>query len=100
MLMNMIDFGMNVQEAGDAPRISHDGSSSPSGFPREGVGTIGLESGFSFESIRMLLQMGHKVAYSPPGPFFGGYQAIQYDPVHKIYSGASDPRKDGMAAGY
>jgi len=99
VLMNMIDFGMNVQEAGDAPRIDHEGSSSPIGFPKKGVGTIYLESGFPFESIRTLLRMGHKVEYGTPG-YFGGYQAIQYDPVHKIYFGASDPRKDGMAAGY
>jgi gamma-glutamyltranspeptidase/glutathione hydrolase len=99
ILMNMIDFGMNVQEAGDAPRIDHEGSSTPWGVAKKGVGTIELESGFPFESIRTLLQMGHKVMYGTPG-FFGGYQAIRYDAVNKIYFGASDPRKDGMAAGY
>jgi gamma-glutamyltranspeptidase/glutathione hydrolase len=99
ILMNMIDFGMNVQEAGDAPRIDHEGSSTPWGVAKKGVGMIELESGFPFESIRTLLQMGHKVMYGTPG-FFGGYQAIRYDAVNKIYFGASDPRKDGMAAGY
>lgn len=99
ILMNMIDFGMNLQEAGDAPRIDHEGSSSPWGFPKKSVGTIELESGFPFESIRTLLQMGHQVVHGTPG-YYGGYQAIRYDAVNKIYFGASDPRKDGMAAGY
>ena len=99
VLMNMIDFGMNEQEAGDAPRIDHQGSSSPTGVASNGVGTILLESGFSFETIRALMQMGHVVGYQLPGSY-GGYQCIRYDAEHKIYFGASDPRKDGMAAGY
>lgn len=99
VLMNMIDFGMNNQEAGDAPRIDHQGSSEPTGKASEGVGTIYLESGFSFETIRALLDMGYKVAAGTPGNF-GGYQCIQFDAKHHVYFGASDPRKDGMAAGY
>ncbi len=99
VLMNMIDFGMNNQEAGDAPRIDHQGSSEPTGKTSEGVGTIYLESGFSFETIRALLDMGYKVAAGTPGNF-GGYQCIQFDAKHHVYFGASDPRKDGMAAGY
>jgi gamma-glutamyltranspeptidase / glutathione hydrolase len=97
--MNMIDFGMNVQEAGDAPRMEHEGSSEPTGTASEGVGTIYLESGFSPETIRSLLQMGHKVAAGTPGNF-GGYQCIKLDTKQHVYHGASDPRKDGMAAGY
>jgi gamma-glutamyltranspeptidase / glutathione hydrolase len=99
VLMNMIDFGMNVQEAGDAPRMEHEGSSEPTGTASEGVGTIYLESGFSPETIRSLLQMGHKVAAGTPGNF-GGYQCIKLDTKQHVYHGASDPRKDGMAAGY
>ena len=99
ILMNMIDFGMNEQEAGDAPRIDHQGSSSPTGVNKNGVGTILLESGFSFETIRALMQMGHIVGYQAPGSY-GGYQCIHYDAASKVYFGASDPRKDGMAAGY
>jgi gamma-glutamyltranspeptidase/glutathione hydrolase len=99
VLMNMIDFGMNPQEAGDAPRIDHQGSSGPTGVKSEGVGTIYLESGFSFETIRTLMQWGHNVSYQVPGSY-GGYQCIQYDSKNKVYHGASDPRKDGMAAGY
>jgi gamma-glutamyltranspeptidase / glutathione hydrolase len=99
VLMNMIDFGMNIQEAGDAPRIAHEGSSEPTGQVAKGTGTIYLESGFSEQTIRALLQMGYKVAAGTPGDF-GGYQAIKYDSKEQVYHGASDPRKDGMAAGY
>jgi gamma-glutamyltranspeptidase / glutathione hydrolase len=99
VLMDIIDFGMNEQEAGDAPRIDHQGSSEPTGTKSSGVGTIYLESGFPFESIRTLMQWGHKVGFQEPGSY-GGYQCIRYDPVNKVYYGASDPRKDGMAAGY
>ena len=99
VLMNIIDFGMNIQEAGDAPRIDHQGSSDPRGNKSEGVGQVYLESGFSFETIRKLMEMGHKIGYQLPGSY-GGYQCIRYDPLTKVYFGASDPRKDGMAAGY
>ncbi|MEO8710771.1 MAG: gamma-glutamyltransferase [Parafilimonas sp.] len=99
ILMNMIDFGMNIQEAGDAPRIDHQGSSEPDGKASNGTGTIYLESGFSFETIRSLLSMGYKVAAGTPGNF-GGYQCIKFDAKQHVYHGASDPRKDGMAAGY
>ena len=99
ILMNMIDFGMNEQEAGDAPRIDHSGSSQPTGVPKEGSGTILLETGFSNETILKLRAMGHKVGIGTPGDY-GGYQCILLDGAHKVYFGASDPRKDGMAAGY
>jgi gamma-glutamyltranspeptidase/glutathione hydrolase len=99
ILMNMIDFGMNGQEAGDAPRIDHQGSSEPTGVKSNGVGLILLESGYPFETIRTLMEWGHKVGYQLPGNY-GGYQSIRYDAVNKVYYGASDARKDGMAAGY
>ncbi len=100
MVMNIIDFGMNVQEAGDAPRIDHIGSSSPTGEQQdEGGGSVVLENGFSPETVRRLLSMGHKVSYGF-GSAYGGYQAIMYDAVRKIYLGASESRKDGCAMGY
>lgn len=98
IVMDVIDFGMNIQEAGDAPRIDHDGSSEPTGEKMEGVGTITLESGFPYETIRELMRKGHKVGYGLGG--YGGYQCIRYDADRKIYFGASESRKDGMAAGY
>ncbi len=99
ILMNVIDFGMSIQEAGDAPRIDVAGLSSPSGEPKEKE-MILLESGFSQETIVGLIKLRHfDIAHGLPG-MFGGYQCIKYDPVNKVYYGASDPRKDGMAAGY
>ena len=99
ILMNVIDFGMNIQEAGDAPRIDVSGMSSPSGEPKEKE-MISLESGFAQETIIGLLKLRHlNIVHGLPGNF-GGYQCIKFDPVQKVYYGASDPRKDGMAAGY
>ncbi len=99
ILMNMIDFGMNIQEAGDAPRIFPLGTPEPTGG-KKGIEMISLESGFSFETIRALENMGHSlIVHGVPGSF-GGYQCIKYDARRKLYYGASDPRKDGMAAGY
>ncbi|MEO8764223.1 MAG: gamma-glutamyltransferase [Ginsengibacter sp.] len=99
VLMNIIDFGMNGQEAADAPRIDHQGSSDPRGIKSTGVGIISLESGFPFESIRTLMQWGHKIGWQEPGSY-GGYQGIRYDAINNVFFGSSDPRKDGMAAGY
>lgn len=98
IVMDVVDFGMNLQEAGDAPRINHEGSSEPTGEKMEGVGEITLESGFSYETIRDLLRKGHKVGYMLG--IYGGYQAIRYDAERKVYFGATESRKDGMAAGY
>jgi gamma-glutamyltranspeptidase/glutathione hydrolase len=98
VVMNIIDFGMNLQEAGDAPRIDHSGTSSPTGEKAEDTGEIHLESGFEYETIRKLMEKGHKVAYIHGA--FGGYQAIMFDKQTGIYYGASESRKDGMAAGF
>jgi gamma-glutamyltranspeptidase / glutathione hydrolase len=98
ILMNIIDFGMTLQEAGDAPRIAHSGSSDPVGLPAKERGEIQLESGFDYTTIRQLMQMGHKVSFLNGG--FGGYQAIMHDSRRNIYFGASESRKDGQAAGY
>ncbi|MFP4468432.1 MAG: gamma-glutamyltransferase [Bacteroidales bacterium] len=98
IVINMIDFGMNLQEAGDAPRIRHLGSSQPTGQEMRNGGTINLESGFPYETIRALMEKGHRIQWSI-GPF-GGYQAIKWDPENGVYYGASESRKDGQAAGY
>jgi gamma-glutamyltranspeptidase/glutathione hydrolase len=98
ILINMIDFGMNLQEAGDAPRILHQGSSQPTGERMIDGGQVLLESEFPYESVRKLSTMGHRVGYSV-GPF-GGYQAILWDKANGVYYGASESRKDGQAAGY
>lgn len=100
IVMNLIDFGMNLQEAGDAPRIHHDGSTEPEAdaAPMTDGGEVQLESGFPQPTIRALLRKGHRVTWAD-GPF-GGYQAILRDPETGVYYGASESRKDGQAAGY
>lgn len=98
IVVNLIDFGMNLQEAGDAPRIQHFGSSEPTGYQMTDGGNITLESGFSYAIIRELMSRGHKVGYSKGS--YGGYQAIMWDAQNKVYYGASESRKDGHAAGY
>ncbi len=98
VLVNIIDFGMNLQEAGDTPRIHHIGSSETTGEQMQDGGIVLLESGFDYEVIRELVKMGHTIQYDVGG--YGGYQAILYDAVNKVYYGASESRKDGMAAGY
>ncbi len=98
ILVNMIDFGMNLQEAGDAPRMRHGGSSQPTGSKMTNGGTLYLESGFDYKTIRDLMRKGHKVSFSNGG--YGGYQAIKYDGKSGVYYGASESRKDGQAAGF
>lgn len=99
IVMNVVDFGMNVQEAGDFPRINHEGSSEPTGEIMEPTGgTITLESGYPYEIIRELLQKGHQVGFM--NGIYGGYQCIRYDPIRKVYFGGTESRKDGQAAGY
>ena len=98
IVCNIIDFGMNLQEAGDAPRISHEGSSEPTGEKMTDGGVVSLESGFSYDTIRELMSKGHKISFEK-GPY-GGYQAIMFDSKNKVYYGASESRKDGQAAGY
>ncbi len=99
ILLNMIDFGMNLQEAGDAPRIQHDGSTEPTGQNTGMIdgGEVDLETGFPIETIRALMRKGHSVRFAD-GPY-GGYQAIMVNP-NGGYVGASESRKDGQAAGY
>ena len=98
VLVNLIDFGMNLQEAGDAPRIRHYGSSQPTGERMADGGIVALESGFAPEVIRELIRRGHNLSHDIGG--YGGYQAIKRDAVLGVYLGASESRKDGNAAGY
>jgi gamma-glutamyltranspeptidase/glutathione hydrolase len=98
ILVNLIDFGMNLQQAGDAPRMRHDGSSEPTGGSLQGGGLVMLESGFSPATWKELERRGHTLAKAEGG--YGGYQAIAVDPATGVYTGASESRKDGQAAGY
>ena len=96
IIINMIDFGLNLQEAGDAPRIVHSGSSQPTDEIMQDGGTLSLESGFGKMIENELTSKGHKLKYEPG--IFGGYQAIMLK--NGVYFGASETRKDGQAAGY
>ena len=97
VLVNILDFGMNLQEAGDAPRMLHTGSSQPTGEVMDDGGTVWLESGFSPRTVRRLRRRGHTVDARNGG--YGGYQAVGRT-AEGVYVGASESRKDGMAAGY
>ena len=98
VLVNMIDFGMDVQAAGDAPRFYHAGSSKPTGALAKDGGTVALESGIGPEVRRALEAMGHRIVDAPGS--FGGYQAIRIDGERGVLIGGSDARKDGCAMGY
>ncbi|GHD39146.1 gamma-glutamyltransferase [Parahalioglobus pacificus] len=99
ILVNIIDYGMNVQEAGDAARFNHDGGSQPTGIHRDPLGTIYVEAGVSTETIQALEAMGHKVEVDTSGVRFGGYQAIMRSP-DGVYAGATEMRKDGTVTAW
>jgi len=98
VLTDIIDFGMNVQEAGDAARWRHFGGSEPTGEPPMGVGTVEMETGIDPAVKAELRHRGYKIVPGTGG--FGGYQAIMWDAKNRTYWGASEMRKDGEAIGY
>src|SRR5690606_1517981 len=99
VLVNLIDFGMNVQEAGDAGRVNHTGSQTPTGVPMDAKGgVVAVESGIPEETVQALQARGHQVVRRVGS--FGGYQGILIDPVQGTLHGGTDPRKDGAALGY
>lgn len=98
VLVNLIDFGMNVQAAGDAARVRHLGSAQPTGTPATGVGTVQVESGISPETVSELRARGHQVVRAKGA--FGGYQGIMIDWEHGVLHAATEARKDGEAVGY
>jgi len=100
VLTNQIDFGLNVQEAGDASRWQHEGDNEPTGEKMENGGYVEVESGIPYETVRELKKRGHDVRFDVGG--YGGYQAVKVE-MHdgqRVYVGASESRKDGQAAGY
>ncbi len=98
IIVNMVDFGMNLQEAGDAARVNHRGSSQPTGTTMTDGGVVHLEDGFTAATREKLEALGHRLG--PSDGSFGGYQAILWDREQGVYYGASEVRKDGQAAGY
>lgn len=100
ILVNWIDFEMNIQMAGDAARMNHEGSATPTGIPGDKHGgEVQLEPTFPPATLDALRQRGH-VVRSVRGSGYGGYQAIHIDWDRGILSGATESRKDGMAIGY
>jgi gamma-glutamyltranspeptidase / glutathione hydrolase len=100
-VVNMIDYGMNLQEAGDAARWQHLGNTEPTDGAQmylENGGYTEVERGVPYQSIQQLQQKGHDIRYGFGG--YGGYQAIMKDAKTGVYYGASESRKDGQAAGY
>src|SRR5438034_2147661 len=101
VLTNQIDFGLNVQEAGDASRWQHEGDDEPTGEKMTASGGyVEVESWVPYETVRALKMKGHDVRYDVGG--YGGYQAIKVEEHdgQRVYVGASESRKDGQAAGY
>lgn len=98
VLCDIIDFGMNIQEAGDAPRFNHMGSSEPTGEIMKDGGEVALEEGFAPDAIRALMEKGHRIVKDAGG--FGGYQGIWWDWKSDVLVGGSESRKDGCASGY
>ena len=96
IIINLIDFGYNLQEAGDAPRLVHTGSSQPTDEIMLDGGSLSLETGFGIAIEEALKKKGHKLQYQKG--IFGGYQAIMIK--DGVYFGASESRKDGQASGY
>jgi gamma-glutamyltranspeptidase/glutathione hydrolase len=100
VLSNMLDFGLGLQGAGDAPRVRHEGSTEPTGAPPLAHGgSVHLEPGFAAEAIEGLRARGHRIGPMQERAAFGGYQAIRRDLRSGVYFGASESRKDGHAAG-
>ncbi|WOE75484.1 gamma-glutamyltransferase family protein [Alterisphingorhabdus coralli] len=104
VMVNIVDYGMNLQEAGDAARLNHEGGRAPTDplniQDADLLGVLHVEPGISPETIERLQAMGHKVEVVDNGVMFGGYQAIVRDPETGVYHGATEMRKDGQALGY
>jgi gamma-glutamyltranspeptidase/glutathione hydrolase len=99
VVVNLVDFGMNLQEAGDAIRFHHSGSSEPTGTVMADGGVLHIEDGLPESVLAELRARGHRIEPEPVGAY-GGYQAIWRDPKTGVYSGATERRKDGCAIGY
>ncbi|HAB17174.1 MAG TPA: gamma-glutamyltransferase [Verrucomicrobiales bacterium] len=99
ILLNLFDFGMGLQEAGDAPRVYHTGSVDPDGSELTPAGTVNLEATFAPEVRAELERRGHRLGFAGT-PSYGGYQAVMWDRTNRVWVGASESRKDGQASGY
>jgi len=98
VVMNLLDFGLSVQQVGEQPRAAHFESSTPTGGKMQGAGSVGLERGIPDSVRQQLAEMGHRIR--PGVGAWGGYQGIWREDHPLRYFGGSDPRKDGCAMGY
>lgn len=98
IVVNLIDFGLNLQEAGDAARWQHEGSTDYNVPKMATGGHVNLESGVPWSTQAELRRRGHDLRIDLGG--YGGYQAIRWDAQNRVYYGASESRKDGQAAGW
>ncbi len=99
VIVDLVDLGMNLQEAGDAARFHHAGSSEPTGTVMKDGGVLHLEDAVPAAVVEELRRRGHRIEKASVGTY-GGYQAIYRDPATGTYAGATEPRKDGAALGY
>lgn len=97
IIVNLIDYDMDLQAAGDAARYRFYGGAEPTGDQPDGVGFVAMENGVPPEVRAELERRGHRIR--PADGSFGGYQAIMRHP-NGVYEAATEMRKDGSAAGY
>jgi gamma-glutamyltranspeptidase/glutathione hydrolase len=100
IVVNIVDYGMDIQQAGDAARFLHEGGRQPTGVHKDSLGTLYLEPGVSEQTAEQLRAMGHRVQIDATGVRFGGYQAIAVDPESGVYAGATEMRKDGTVTAW
>jgi gamma-glutamyltranspeptidase / glutathione hydrolase len=98
IVVNLVDFGLGLQEAGDAARWQHEGSTDYQTPKMRTGGWVNLENGIPWSVVSDLKRRGHDIRVDLGG--YGGYQAILWDAKNKVYHGASESRKDGCAMGY
>jgi gamma-glutamyltranspeptidase/glutathione hydrolase len=98
VLVNHLDFGMNLQQAGDAPRMQHFGSATPTGRPNRGAGEVLAEPAIPQAVLDDLASRGHFIARTDKNP--GGYQGILIDHGSGMLQGGTESRRDGRAVGY
>jgi gamma-glutamyltranspeptidase/glutathione hydrolase len=96
VISNLVDFGLGLQEAGDAPRWHHDGGTEPTGEDMGQPGVLNLETGVPEAAKAALSGLGWSLKPNPG--VYGGYQAIERWPER--WAAASEMRKDGLALAY
>jgi gamma-glutamyltranspeptidase/glutathione hydrolase len=97
IIVNLVDYGLDLQAAGDAARYRHYGSAEPTGKAPDGVGHVAIENGVPPEVQAELTRRGRRLV--PADGSFGGYQAVMRN-ENGLYEAATELRKDGAADAY